>query len=147
MARVDYYVIEQEIQRILQDELIGVTITVETDQPMDSHPWVSVYLMSREAPSGQPIAAGTQTRFRLRFSVWCWCWSLESSEAAAKLRDGLLGDVEIALMKHRKLGNMVLSSWLEGGEMSVTNYQDDAGVTAYVSGGEVVLVAEVLAAI
>lgn len=144
MARIDYYAIEQELQRILLEEVSGTSVTIETDVPMDSQPWVAIYLEKRETPSAQPVVAGTQTRIRLRFSIWCWCWSIESTEVAAKLRDDLLGKVEVGLMKNRKIGGKVLHSFLEGGEMLTTNYQSDTG-TAYISGGEVVLIAEATA--
>jgi len=146
MARVDYYLIEKEIQRILTESLINVSVTIETDHPVDSQPWVAVYLERRETPPDQPIAAGQRTRFSLRFSIWCWTWSLESGEVAAQARDDLIGQVEIALMNNRKIGTKVLSSYLQGGEMLTDKYQSDTGSSFY-SGGEVVLIAEVIASV
>lgn len=148
MARVDYYAIEQEIQRLLLEDpdISSTTVTVETEQPLDSQPWVAIYLENRSAPSEQPIAAGTQTRLSLKFSIWCWTWSLENGEQAAKERDGLLGKVEIALMRNRKIGNKVNQSWIQGGDMLTSDYQNDS-VTSYISGGEIILTAEVTATI
>tara|TARA_Y100000310_G_scaffold78084_1_gene74721 strand:+ start:12257 stop:12712 length:456 start_codon:yes stop_codon:yes gene_type:complete len=146
MARIDYYDIEVKIRDILDAEasLTTASITIEEDQPLDTNPWVAIHLENRASPEGQPIAAGTRTRYRIRFSIWCWCWSLESGRAAAEARDDLIGNVEIALMKNRTLTDTVLHSWLEGGDFITTKHEVEEGITgtAYMSGGQVVLMAE-----
>lgn len=147
MARVDYYAIEQAIQTLLQGaaSLSGVVVTVEEELLFgaEATPWVGIYLERRDAPSDQQsLSAGQRTRFRLRFSIWCWEYSLESVAKAIQLRDDLLGKVEVVLMGDRTLGNTVSTSWLEGGEMPSARLPGGSG---WVSGGEIVLVADALA--
>lgn len=146
MSRVDYYDLATEIREILiaDDTLEGVQVTVEDDAPLDSGPWVSVVLVNRSTPMGQPLAGGTRTRFNVRFSLWCWQFSLESTGVASKLRDDLVGKVEIALMANRTLNNKVASSWLEGGDMMSERVQND-NISGYIAGGEVILIADITA--
>lgn len=147
MARVDYYAIELAIQTILQSapSLSGVVVTVEEELLFGAEitPWVGIYLDRRDAPANlQSLSAGQRTRFLLRFSVWCWEFSLESVAKAIQLRDDLLGKVEIVLMDNRTLNGTVNKSWLEGGEMPSARLPGGSG---WVSGGEIVLVADAIA--
>jgi hypothetical protein len=147
MARVDYYAIEQAIRDQLAGHplLAGVTVTIEEELLFGAEqtPWVCVYLDRRDAPADrQRLAAGRQTQFLLRFSIWCWQYSLEGVSRAIQLRDDLVGAVEIALMSDRTLGGTVATSWLEGGELPSARLPDGSG---WISGGEVVLIADVAA--
>ncbi len=146
MARVNYYDIANEIKEVLiaDPTLGGVQVTVEDDAPLDTGPWVSVGIINRSTPTGQPLAAGTRTRFNIRFSLWCWQFSLESTGVASRLRDDLVGKVEIVLMKNRTLNSKVSYGWLEGGDMMSERIQND-NVSGYVAGGEVTLVVEITA--
>src|SRR3990172_10075056 len=146
MARVDYFDIANEVKEVLivDSSLQGVQVTVEDDAPLDSGAWVSVVLVSRNTPPGQPLAAGTRTRFQIKFSLWCWQFSLESTGVASRLRDDLVGKAEIALMKNRTLNSKVSTSWLEGGDMMSDRIQND-NVSGYIAGGEVVLIVELTA--
>ena len=144
MARVDYYAIETQIKSILDADsnLTGTTVSVEGEILFSAEqtPWVGIYLERREAPASlQTLAAGQRTNFLLRFSIWCWSFSLESITKAIQQRDDLLGKVEISLMSNRTLGNLVRKSWLEGGEMPSGRMPDNTG---FVSGAEIILVAE-----
>lgn len=146
MAKVDYYGIVNEIGTILSTdtELLGVQITIEDEPPLDSGPWVAVYLESRTPTPGQSMSAGTRTRYQLRMSVWCWQFSIESTGRAAQLRDELVGKVEIALMKNRTLNDKVGSIWLDGGQLLSEQIKSDS-ISGFIAGGEVVVLAEVVA--
>jgi len=147
VARVDYYAIEKALQTLLQADatLTGTTVTVEAELMFgaEAAPWVGIYLDRRDAPADmQGIGAGISTRMLCRFSIWCWAFTLESIEEAIHKRDDILGKVEVALMKNRTITNNVSTSWLEGGEMPSGRIP---GNTGFMSGGEVVLVADVKA--
>ena len=147
MARVDYYAIEQEIKTVLEADaaLAGVTVTIEEELMFgsESTPWIGVYLDRRDAPPAlQRLGAGQSTRFLLRFPLWCWEYHLESITKAIQRRDDLVGKIEVALMKNRTLSGKVATSWLEGGELPSARLPEQAG---FVSGAEVILVAEVSA--
>ena len=147
MARVDYYAIELAIQTLLQGatSLSGVMVTVEEELLFgaETTPWVGIYLDRRDAPADlQGLSAGQRTRFLLRFSIWAWEYSLESVAKAIQLRDDLLGKVEIVLMGNRTLDGTVNKCWLEGGEMPSARLPGGSG---WVSGGEIVLVADAVA--
>jgi len=144
MPRVDYYDIEVEMLQILKADttLQGVQITVEDDFELDTGAWVAIYLDRRDPTEGQSLSAGTRTRYNLYFSIWCWQYSLESTSQAARFRDDLIGKVEIALMKNRTLNNKVSHMWIEGGEMPSARLPGSKG---HVAGGEIVVVAEVIA--
>jgi hypothetical protein len=144
MARFDYYAVETQIKTILEADsnLTGTTVSIEGELLFSAEqtPWVGIYLERREAPpSLQTLAAGQRTNFLLRFSIWCWSFSLESIAKAIQLRDDLVGKVEISLMSNRTLGNSVRKCWLEGGEMPSGRIPDNTG---FVSGAEIILVAE-----
>jgi len=148
MARIDYHDIETGIKAVLEADaaLTGVTVEVEREFPFggaDVPPWVGIYLESRAAPEDmQSLSAGTRTRYLLRFSLWCMRFSIESVEKAMELRDDLLGDVEIVLMKDRTLGGKVSVSWLEGGDMASAQLPSDMGA-GFLAGAEIVMVADV----
>lgn len=143
---MDYYDIANEIAEVLKADstMDGVQVTVEDDAPLDSGPWVSIGIVNRSTPPSQPLAAGTKTRFQIRIGVWCWQFSLESTGVASRLRDDLVGKVEIALMKNRTLNNKVSFSWLEGGDMMSERIQND-NMSGFIAGGEIVMVAEITA--
>lgn len=146
MARIDYYGVISEIRDILKadETLSGVQVTVEGNPPLDSGPWIAIYLTRREAPEGQPLAVGTRTRMRLRVSIWCWQFSLESSEEASRLRDDLISKVEIALMGNRTINDKVAYLFLEGGQFMNDQLQNDT-LNGWVSGGEIALTMEAVA--
>lgn len=146
MAKVDYYGIVNEVGNILNAdaELLGVQVTIEDEPPLDSGPWVAVYLESRTPTVGQSMSAGTRTRFQLRMTVWCWQFSIESTARAAQLRDELVGKVEIALMKNRTLNDKVGSIWLDGGQLLSEQIKSDS-ISGFIAGGEIVVLAEVVA--
>jgi len=141
VARVDYWKIEQEIAEIIRTQVPNVFVTVERELlfGMETAPWIGVYLDRRDAPPElQSLSAGTRTRFRLRFMVLVWCFSLEY-ERSFEERDEVLSKVEVALMGHRTLNELVKSSWLEGGDMSTRVPPERSG---FLAGGEIILIAD-----
>lgn len=122
MARVDYYLIEQAIQTVLQNDadLSSLNIPVLIEASVDFHegPVIVIYAKRRAAPqSAQSLSAGTRTKFFVSFEVWAFGVSFDR-QTVHRDRDDLIGKVEIALMRKRDLNvpNLVSASWLEGGE-------------------------------
>lgn len=139
MARIDYFAIEQEIQRVLKEDatLVGagvVHVVVEEDVVTSPEmcPWVGVYIADRES-SGSPITAGQQQRFKVRYEVWCYDHALEVPEAS-RLRDDLIGKVEVALLKKPTLNGKVTTMMITGGTFD--SGRVDAG---FLMGGSIVL--------
>ena len=144
MAAIDYYGIENNLKTILKLALgAGVIVTAEVSQPMDTIPWVAIYLDGRTAPEDQPIAAGTRQRYQLKFSIWCWCWSLDNSAKAAEARDDLMGTVESAIMRNRSIGTSVENGMLQGGSFQTA--KDDRGM--HIAGGEIIYLTDVTASV
>ena len=139
MARIDYFAIELEIQKVLLQDaiLVGagvVHVVVEEDLVTSPEmcPWIGIYISDRESAGG-PIAAGTQQRFRVRYEVWCFEHAMEVPEAA-KARDDIMGKVEVALLKNPTLNGKVTSMAITGGTFD--SGRVDAG---FLMGGSIVL--------
>ena len=146
MARVDYWSIEEKISELLLDTegLEDINVLIEEELTLQRGPTVAVYLDRRDAPAGlQSASGGQRTRFEIRFSIWCYEFHLDM-QTAIKLRDELLGRVEVALIKNSTLGGTVAGAWIEGGEFQ--NAKNPGG-TGFFSGGEIVLVADKVATI
>ena len=144
MAKIPYFEIENEISEILRADstLEGVNITVEDVTDIEAGAWVGIYLLGRSVPEGQPLAAGTKTRFRLDIALWCWEYSLDSMADAIRKRDDLIGKVEIVLMANRTFNNMVDYSFLGGGELQSAQLDETAG---FIAGGEILVQADITA--
>jgi hypothetical protein len=147
-ARVDYWAIENEIAEIIRANTAVTFVTVEEEMVFgaESTPWVGVYLDKREVPPArQTLSGGTRTRMQLTFSIWVWCFSLELQEAIRQ-RDYHIGLLELLLMRHRTLNEFVDTSWLSGGRLPSAKVRAESGVSGgFVSGGEILLVADVVA--
>ncbi len=144
MAAIDYYGIETIVQSTIISEMGSgslVNVTVEVTQPMDTRPWVAIYLKNRVDSDIQVCAGGTIKKYSLEFSIWCWGWSLNNPADAARARDELIGDVEIALMKNRKMGGAVDNGTIHGGEFGTA----EAPAKGTLMGGEIVYRVEVKA--
>lgn len=138
MARIDYFAIEEEIQKVLKEDAtivsLGATVVVEEDvvTSPEQCPWIGIYIADRES-AGSPITAGQQQRFRVRYEVWCFDHHMEVPEAS-KLRDELLGKVEVALLKKPTLNGKVTSMLITGGAFD----SGRVGVS-FLMGGSIVL--------
>ena len=145
MAVVDYHGILTSMKTILEDDasLGDVPVFVEEDPQFDlsgAGRALVLTLGSRREGGGQPLAAGKRTRWHVRVGVWAVGYAL-SFEAAAKLRDDLVGLVELVLMNNRTISGTVAAGWLEGGEfISVRNQTEGCYALA-----ETIFVGEALA--
>lgn len=110
-------------------------------EPKES--WIGVYCQGATAPEGdQPLTASLKQRLRIRYEIWCWRFAM-SNALAVQLRDELLGDLELALMRDRTFGGTVTASWLEGGRFG--KQDDPQQLGRFFSGAEVVLICDVMA--
>ena len=144
MAKIDYWAIEQELAEIIRSSLDGYTVEVEPEMMFaaEQTPWVSIYLLRRDAPEGQPIAANKRLRLHLQFSIYVWCWHLEKREAL-RLRNAALGELELVLLRNPTVNDMVNFIFLEGGELQSGRVEGTLG--GFASGGEILLTAEAVA--
>lgn len=120
MARIDYANIARQIKAVLEADaaLAGTLVTIEKDVLLgfERTPWANIRAVRRAPTAEQPIFAGKITKYHVTYAVECWESSLEGPEVAARLRDDLIGKVEIALMGNRTLNNSVEMLVLDGGE-------------------------------
>lgn len=120
MAVVDYHGILTSLKTLLEADasLDGVPVFIEEDPQFDlsgAGKAICLTLGSRREASGQPMAAGKRTRWQGRLSAWAVGFAL-TFEEAAKLRDDLVGSLELVLMNNRTVSGKVAAGWLEGGE-------------------------------
>lgn len=142
MARIDYYAIETNIKAALAADatLTGVMIVVEEQPNFGDGPLILIAMDRRDAPEGQPIAAGKRTRMRMRVRLWCFGTSLHIPDAM-QARDDLIGKVEIALMNARStLADQIGQYWITGGE-----FETSKGGAGFVCGGSVDVAVETTA--
>ena len=143
MPRIGYYAILRELQAVLQAEptLNGVSVAIEGQGLVnDLAPWVNLRLDRRDAPPNeQYLAAGQRQRYFLRVLITCAQYALDLGEAS-RLRDELIGSVEVVLMGNRTVNGLITTSWLEGGGFDLTAL--DAG---FMANGDILMVADVSA--
>jgi hypothetical protein len=140
VARIDYHGIEESVRDVILADATtsDVRILIEEELTMDRGRTVRVQLVSRDAPEDmQSLTAGLRTRFLITYSVTCFFFALEVSEAA-RGRDDLIGQVELALIAQRQLRRSdVKMIWLEGGDFD----QGGAG-SGFYAGGEILLIVD-----
>ncbi len=145
MPRIDYADLEDQVVAILRaDADVGgaspaIPVLVE-DETFPSEMAVSglaVVFLERRDGRVYPAAASSRMQMRIRFSVWCYGFQLDNIETAARLRDDIVGKVELALMKKPTLNGKVTVSFIEGGDFETS--KEGGG---FLSGGEVVLNAD-----
>ena len=120
MAAVDYHGILTTLKTLIEADALtsGIPVFVEEDPQFDlsgSGKAVVLTLGSRREAQGQPIAVGKRTRWTVRIGVWAVAYGI-TFEEASRLRDGLVGDLELVLMNNRTAGGKLASGWIEGGE-------------------------------
>lgn len=127
MSAANYYAVSAAIKAVIaaNSATIGnADVQIETLPMLDPEGIRKVYILvdGRDAPAGeQRLAAGRTTDFLVTYSIWCFGFHIESGEAAAKMRDDLIGAVEIALMNNRTLNGTVHTCWIEGGAFEAAN--------------------------
>jgi len=146
MGRIQYFAIQQAIQDILKadDNLKDDMIVVEEEPPTntDYGRYIGIYLERRDAVPGS-IAAGTRQRFSIQFVIWCFGVHMESVAQAAEIRDILMSQVEVALLRGSKsLNNTVQRFVLAGGEFDSARIEG-----GLMMGGSILLNAEAEATI
>ncbi len=124
MAAVDYQGIRTGIRAAIQarGSLSGVTVLIEPEivHAIDLAPCVTVTLTGREAPEDeQQLRAGQSTVYNVAATLAVIHFSMVGRDEAVRLRDAILGEVELALMADRTLGGVVQGLWLDGGPMEV----------------------------
>ncbi len=141
---IDYYAIEEKIvdQLAAESSLSGVRFFIEPDFlfAAESAPAVLVYLDSRLAvETDQRLSAGRRVDYQLRISLWCLEYHMDSFSEAARLRDALISEVEVGILRDRTLKGSVEYSWLEGGDFESSNTEQGGFIMA----GEVLITAKV----
>ena len=96
-------------------------------------PFINIEGLRRSAPNDeQTISGGTKQNYLLNISYSVWCAALDK-ESAIKMRDDLVGYLEIALISDRKLTTidneeLFDTSWLTGGELVSEGIQENTFV-------------------
>lgn len=127
--------------------LQGVRIEVEQDPvlglPDDGGRAIGVESARRRPSEGQSMAAGTRLRNRFTVIISAVGFDMESFRAAARKRDGLIGQIELAILADRSIGNHVANLEIMGGEFYRASAPGNAGPFASVA--ETLLDMDVLA--
>lgn len=134
MAKVDYYAIAEQIKRVLDNSVPGLTTLIEEPRPAgpDQNPSACVQIRRRSAPESlQSLTAGTQLMMEVDASIIIEAFAMNIRQAI-ELRDDYIGDVETALMGNRTLYNTVEVTFIDGGELETG--RDSSG---YYATGEV----------
>lgn len=146
---IDYWGIREAIGKAINAwpglERLPILLEESAEVPPEALPCVMIYLTERVSPDDiQRLAAGRRTDFRITFSVWVIDYSLDSLREATKRRDTLLAQVELALMKDRKLGGAVNGLSLFGG---VVQFGRDEKSAAFATGIETLVRCDVYASL
>lgn len=148
MAAISYSGIADQLKLILAADALTSTVRCYVEEEpqfglADNGQVISIFTDNRvPSPDGQSLSAGKRTRYHAFFSLWVAGFSLESYKAAADIRDALIGNVELVLMKDRSVGGKVQDAWLEGGQFVSAK---DGGSNTFVAAGEIKLGVEVSA--
>ena len=149
MSADDYIGIRTQLTTIFAGGALtsGVSVFIEEEPQVglaDLGRCIAVFSMNRTAPPGeQNIASGKRTKWHWRLGVWVLAFSFTSFEEACVVRDTLLSNTELVLMKDRTIGGKANMLWLEGGEMY--SARDDGGSGVFMAAAETVLVIDVSA--
>lgn len=139
MAGIDYYLLEQQIQTVIQTNAGIKTVVIEEALVYnpDETPWVGIYLTRRDAPSdGQSLSAGQRVRYEVRLSIWVYAFNLELTKAC-EARVDAISSIESQLLGNR--ASIDGDFWFEGGEFQTAQNEDDAN---FMVGGEIIMVVD-----
>lgn len=137
MPKVDYWNIREKLKEILEGDssLNGVNIEIERNTLIASEncPWLNIKMTGRVAEDDeQVIASGQKTKFIVSMMIDAKEYSRESPQEAIRLRDDLIGKVEVVLMKNRTLAGAIDYLWILGGDMDQADTEK-----GYVSTGDI----------
>lgn len=123
MARINYTTLTKAIKDVLEKDpnvrSLGTTVEINrTALSVEYIPHVAIFERRRTPTPGQPLAAGTRTRYGIQWEIVATGYSADGFEDASEQRDELMGYVEVALMGNRNLGGALEDSslMLGGGE-------------------------------
>ncbi len=125
MGAIDYHGIKVAIKEMLEDDAdlnapLPLNVFVEPDMQFaaEETPWVGIYAENRNAAdSDQPLGAAQIVRYTHTLKLIVAFLGFDSLAETTRIRDDVLGRIEIALMKDRTLKGTVVTSWPIGGEM------------------------------
>lgn len=127
--------------------LDGVRVETEQDPvlglPDDGGRALVVESLRRRPSPGQSMAAGKRLRSRFQVCISAVGYDLESFRAAAAKRDALIGQVELAVLADRTIGNRVSNLEIMGGDFYRASAPGNAGPFASI--GETILEMDVSA--
>jgi hypothetical protein len=138
---LDYFDIELEVKKVLDDALEETVVTVEQELnfPSEMTPWIGIYMDRRIPSANQFLRAGMRIDYDLQLSIWCYCYSMDMPHSV-RSRNRLIMAAERALMANRTLNGLVETCFLNGGEMATARLQGDS--VGFAAGGEIQLTAK-----
>lgn len=143
MPAIRYHEIVDTLKLILEthQRTADAKVFIETDPALDvvgAQKAIMIVLDKRKPHDDQPIAAGKRTRYLLEIGVWAIGFAIDLTEAA-RIRDELVGEIELVLMENRTIRDKVTGSYLMGGNFITANAEKNIFSMA-----ETILVADVM---
>lgn len=136
MSAIDYYDIKETIKEILDaDADFTAQVSIEEDVVMNPlEPQLLIQLTNRRySDADQSLSAGRKSRYDLEFFLTLHVTSFEKAQAI-RIRDDLMGFLELALLRNHTLNGKVITSWIGGGEFILAEVEDQQ--SAFVAAGE-----------
>ena len=142
-TKADYFGVMEAIKVVISNDAdvdialnkLVVTVVEWPEIIGDDENRIYISEVTRTVPDDQPIAGGTRMYFDATFRILVSVWDLEYKDAVT-FRDSVLGDVEIAMMRNRKIGDTVAYSTITGGD--ILSGQAPGG-SGFLSEGEVLV--------
>ena len=135
MAKIDYNGIKDELKSVILAANLSVDheVSIEGDILFDNFDTlIDIEIDSRELQTAY-ISQGTKIRLNLLVTITVWAKHFEQS-VSKKIRDDLMGELEVVLLQNRTLNDKVDTLWLLGGQNVAAYIEDEQ---AFVSAGEV----------
>lgn len=147
MAAIDYSGIIRQLVTIFgaESETQGVRVFVEENPQFgmaDNGRAIAIYLLSRASHPNQVFAANKRMRYMIRIAVTAFGFHIENFQEAEKLRDVLLANVELVLMRDPTIGGKASTSWLDGGEFASARGPHDS---VFVAAADTILMVDATA--
>jgi len=139
MALIDYNAIATGIATVIRsDATLGepgrnVTVVIEPGivHSIEATPWIGIYLSRRDAPATmQKLRAGSSLDLELGFTLAVVEHSFDGFPEAARLRNDILGRLEVVMLNNHTLDGTVQTSWINGGVFENAEPESDRGCVA-----------------
>ncbi len=123
MARINYTAVLKGIRDLLTNDpnirQLDAVIEISAPTVVGMRPHINIFEGRRTPTPGQPLAAGTQTRYTIQWQINVSAFSGDGFADAGAQRDEVIGHVETALMASRNLGGILAdkSLLLQGGDL------------------------------